>query len=123
VIPNIGENLVGETAEAVHGTLGGRPRLDQGAGDAQIGPAAQFVRAAAASQCDLHGAGAAGGLTESGDPPGIVGDLLGCVIGIHPSPTVAARRSAAGPSPPICSRGACAGLGSNITGPKSKNSP
>ena len=46
-------------------------------------------------------------------------------IGIQPSPSSAARRRAAGPSPPMCSggQGRWTGLGSNITGPKSKNSP
>ena len=46
-------------------------------------------------------------------------------MGIHPSPTVAARRRAAGPSPPmwIGGQGFWTGLGSKATGEKSKNSP
>ena len=67
----------------------------------------------AAARCSLISASAPGSCSSE------------WFIGSQPSPTSAARRFAAAPSPPMrrLGCGCCTGFGLNITGAKSKNSP
>ena len=128
VIGHLGQHLVGEAVEALDGVLGAPPGLHQGPADAGVGVAPQGVGVGVPdAEGDLDGARPPGLGSELGQA-GRLGRYLLAACGSWGSTRPAAAPP--GGAPPgrhrrcgSAATGVCTGLGSNITGPKSKNSP